>query len=114
MDLVNYQLHDNEWYVRQARTILQERGPNQQVQAALKQIVAENPDITKKLRALWTLHVTQGLSESELRTLLGHADEYIRSWAIQLITEDKEVSQETLQKFSTMAIVNNSAAGIGI
>ena len=109
MDLVNYQLHDNDWYVRQARTILQERGPNQQVHAALKQIMADNPDITKKLRALWTLHVTQGISENELRNLLGHSDEYIRSWAIQLITEDKEVSHETLQKFKALATSDTSA-----
>ena len=109
MELVNYQLHDNEWYVRQARTILQERGPNQEVEAALKQIVADNPDITKKLRALWTLHATQGISETELRKLLGHEDEYIRSWAVQLVTEDKEVSQETLQEFSAIALSDTSA-----
>ena len=44
MDLVNYQLHANEWYVRQARTILQERGPNKKVHKALKEILAKNPE----------------------------------------------------------------------
>ncbi len=109
MALVNYQLHENEWYVRQARTILQERGPNPEVHDALKKILTNNPDITRKLRALWTLHVTQGLSEGELRTLLGNADEYVRSWAVQLIMEDKKVSQETLKKFGAMAKTDPSA-----
>jgi putative membrane-bound dehydrogenase-like protein len=109
MELVNYQLHENEWYVRQARTILQERGSNPQVHKALKKIVADNPDITRKLRALWTLHVTQGLSEAELRELLNHSDEYMRSWVIQLLTEDKKVPPETLQKFENMAETDDSA-----
>ncbi len=109
MELVNYQLHENEWYVRQARTILQERGANPEVHKALKKIVADNPDITRKLRALWTLHVTQGLSEAELRKLLDHSDEYMRSWAIQLLTEDKKVAPETLRKFENMAETDGSA-----
>ncbi|HZJ20362.1 MAG TPA: hypothetical protein VFD35_08440, partial [Pricia sp.] len=108
-ELVDYQLHENEWYVRQARTILQERGANPEVHKALKKIVADNPDITRKLRALWTLHVTQGLSEAELRELLDHSDEYMRSWAIQLLTEDKKVASETLQKFEDMAETDGSA-----
>ncbi|WP_373518677.1 hypothetical protein, partial [Pricia sp.] len=109
MDLVNYQLHENEWYVRQARTILQERGPDPEVHRALKKIVTDNPDITSKLRALWTLHVTKGLSEAELRKLLDHSDEYMRSWAIQLLTEDKKVAPETLRKFEAMAETDDSA-----
>ena len=109
MELVNYQLNENEWYVRQARTILQERGPSPEVHKALKKIMADNPNITRKLRALWTLHATQGLSEAELRELLDHSDEYMRSWAIQLLTEDKKIVPETLQKFEDMAKNDDSA-----
>ena len=109
MDLVNYQLHENEWYVRQARTILQERGPNPKVHEALKKILADNPDVTRKLRALWTLHVTAGLSEKELNDLLTNSSEYIRGWAIQLLTEDKEVSSATLSHFVNLAKNDESA-----
>ncbi len=108
-ELVNYQLHENEWYVRQARTILQERGGNPETHRALKKILADHPDITRKLRALWTLYVTDGLSEVELRDLLNHSDEYIRSWAIQLLTENKRVAPETLDVFITMAENDDSA-----
>ena len=109
IELVNYQLNSNEWYVRQARTILQERGPNKKVHKALKEILAKNPDPTRKLRALWTLHVTKGLTEKELTDLLGNDNEYVRSWAIQLLTENKSVSPETLKRFTALAQNDNSA-----
>lgn len=108
-ELVNYQLHDNDWYVRHARTILQERGGNSEVYEALKKILNENPDITRKLRALWTLHVTNGLTQADLTGLLDHKDEYIRSWAVQFLTEDKEVSPETLDHFVLLAKNDTSA-----
>ncbi|RDB04660.1 PVC-type heme-binding CxxCH protein [Runella aurantiaca] len=109
MELVNYQLNANEWYVRQARTLLQERGPNKKVHKALKKILAENPDATRKLRALWALHVTQGLTEKDLVELLSHENEYVRSWAIQLVTEDKNVNPETLKRFAGLAKNDPSA-----
>ncbi|WP_149273131.1 PVC-type heme-binding CxxCH protein [Pareuzebyella sediminis] len=102
-ELVDYHLNENEWYVRQARTLLQERGGSPEVHAALKKILTDNPDVTRKLRALWTLHATQGLIESDLQELLRHSDENIRGWAIQLLTETKKVSPKTLQQFEAMA-----------
>ena len=108
--LVEYQLHPNEWYVRQARQILQERGPDQQVHKALKEILTKNPDVTRQLRALWTLHVTQGLTEKELVALLAHQNEYVRGWAVQLLAEDRKVSPATLQRFVEMAQLDNSAS----
>ena len=108
-ELVNYQLHPNEWYVRQARTLLQERGPNKKVHKALKEILTKNPNVTRKLRALWALHVTKGISEKELTNLLGHENDYIRSWAIQLLAEDKTVSPEALKQMTTLAKTDNSA-----
>ena len=109
MDLVNYQLNSNEWYVRQARTILQERGPNKKVHKALKEILSKNPDPTRKLRALWTLHVTKGLNEKDLTDLLVNENEYVKSWAIQLLVENKTASPETLKRFAALAQQDNSA-----
>jgi len=103
MELVNHQLHANEWYVRQARTILQERGPNKKVHKALRKMLAENPDPTRKLRALWTLHVTGGLAEKDLTVLLDSDNEYIRSWAVQLLAENRKVTPETLRRFAALA-----------
>ncbi|HEV7381861.1 MAG TPA: PVC-type heme-binding CxxCH protein, partial [Dyadobacter sp.] len=109
MELVAYQLDAHEWYVRQSRTILQQRGANKKVHQALRKILVNNPDVTRKLRALWTLHVTNGISDKELETLLGNKDDYIRGWAIQLIAEDKVVSGSELKKFAEMAQNDPSA-----
>ncbi len=106
--LVEYQLHPNEWYVRQARLILQERGGNKKVHKALKKMLAENPDPTRKLRALWALHATKGLNDKELTDLLDHENEYVRSWAVQLLAEDKTLAPETLQRLAALAKSDNS------
>jgi putative membrane-bound dehydrogenase-like protein len=109
LELVNYHLNKNEFYVRQARTILQERGGNLAVKMALKEILNQNPDVTRKLRALWTLKVLNSISEEELRDLLYHSDENLRSWAIQFLTENKTVSNETLEAFEALAKTEKSA-----
>ena len=103
LELVEYQLHPNEWYVRQSRVLLQERGGSPEVHAALQEILDENPDVTRKLRAMWALHVTDGLTDDELVQLWDHEDEYIRSWAIQLATEAGTLSDDALEKLKTMA-----------
>jgi putative membrane-bound dehydrogenase-like protein len=108
-DLVNYHLNKNEWYVRTARLILQERGPNKKVAKMLKEILANNPDVTRKLRALWTLHAIKGLAEQDLLSLLSNESEYLRSWAIQLLAEDKNLSEAALKRFAEMAANDPSA-----
>ena len=41
--LVDLQLNRNDWYVRHARRILQERGPDPTVHARLKRILQREP-----------------------------------------------------------------------
>ena len=77
--LVDLQLHRNDWYVRHARRILQERGPDPKVHARLKTILQTNPDVTRKLRAIWALHVTGGLTDQDAIELLSHESEYVRA-----------------------------------
>jgi putative membrane-bound dehydrogenase-like protein len=101
--LVEMQLNRNDWYVRHARRILQERGPDASVHAALKKILQENPDATRKLRALWALHVTGGFTEGDLLQLLDNESEYVRSWAVQLLVEGKQASDDVRKQFAKMA-----------
>jgi len=108
-ELVDLQLHRNEWYVRHARLLLQERGPSKKVHKALMNILNDNPDVTRKLRALWALHVTNGLTEADLIKLLAHGNEYIRSWAIQLLGDDETLSDAALDRFAYMAQHDQSA-----
>lgn len=108
LELANYQTHANEWYARQSRIILQERGGNRKSQKALKGILANDPEVTHQLRALWTLHAMEALDEKEMHALLADPNEYIRSWAVQLLAESKSVSTETLAKFTEMAKADSS------
>jgi len=101
--LVQYQLNANEWYVRHARRLLQERGPNPKVHTALSGILQNDPDAKHRLHALWALHVTDGLTEEFAAHALNDADAYIRGWTIQLITEQRDVSKEMLDRFAASA-----------
>jgi len=102
-ELVQYQLNDNDWYVRHARRILQERGPKPEVQAALAKMVRENPDETRQLRALWALHGVGGLTEAIALENLKSAHEFVRSWTIQLTCEDGTPSEPLLEAFARLA-----------
>ncbi len=107
--LVELQLNRNDWYVRHARRILQERGPNPAVHAGLKRILRENPDVTRKLRALWALSVTDGVTENELLDLFTNESEYIRSWAVYLTVADKNPSADAVRRMAQLAKTDNSA-----
>jgi putative membrane-bound dehydrogenase-like protein len=102
-ELVEYQLHKNDWYVRHARRILAERGPKPEVHRALEKILNENPDETRKLRALWALHVTGGLHAEIAAKTLESPMEYVRAWTIQLINEDGAPTEAQLVKMADLA-----------
>lgn len=108
-ELVAYQLHPNDWFVRQARRILAERGSKGEVHTALREILSENPDETRKLRALWALHVTGGLNEGIFLAQLESESEYLRAWAVQLACENGNPGGTLLKRFSEMAEDDPSA-----
>ncbi|HET6246885.1 MAG TPA: PVC-type heme-binding CxxCH protein [Tepidisphaeraceae bacterium] len=105
--LVKLQLHKNDWYVRHARRLLQERALagklSDAVRPALLKMLRENHDVTRQLRALWALHVTGGVNDELTLELLGNPDEHIRSWAIRLSLDDHEPSPELLSRFAGLA-----------
>ncbi|MHA3774076.1 PVC-type heme-binding CxxCH protein [Verrucomicrobiota bacterium sgz303538] len=102
-ELVSMQLSQNDWFVRHARRILQERGPKPEVHSALEKIIRENPDDTRQLRALWALHVTKGLKEPLALELLSNKSEYVRGWTVQVLCEDGAPSPEVLARLAEMA-----------
>lgn len=63
--LVELQLHRNDWHVRHARRLLQERALAGKLAAdvhdKLWQMFQTQTEETRRLRALWALHVTGGL-----------------------------------------------------
>ena len=115
-ELVQYQLHPNDWYVRHARRILQERkflpmGSMSEAElkvrlgaiAALEKILYENADDTRQLRALWALHCGGGLSDHTAMRALHAQSEFVRGWAITLLCEDKNPNAAALAEFARMA-----------
>ena len=107
-ELVKLQLHRNDWFVTHARRLLQERGPNDQVHEALRAMLKDAPETTRKLRALWALQVTGGLTEELLLKQLDSPDEYLRAWAVQLEVEPKQARAAARAKFVQMASTDPS------
>jgi len=106
--LVNQQLNHNDWYVQHARRLLQERASAkrydpEKVHAELRKILRENNDPTRRLRAVWALHVTGGLDRTQRTALLDDKNEYVRAWAIQLELEDGQASPAVLERYRKLA-----------
>jgi putative membrane-bound dehydrogenase-like protein len=106
-ELVKFQLHKNDWFVRHARRVLQERAAAGKdaggAHAELRRIFERNPDTTRKLRALWTLYVTEGASEPWLLSQLDHPDEHVRAWVVRLLTDKFTDNAEVIAKLSALA-----------
>ena len=110
-ELVKLQMHKNDWYVREARRLLQERAAakklNKDVGPMLKKMFDEEKEVTRKLRALWALYVTEALDEEQSARIFETESESIRAWTVRLLLdrnpskrairalEDYELSEST-------------------
>ena len=107
LELVDLQRHRNDWYVRRARLLLQERAAagrlDARVAGRLWEMFAQAPTAAGKLRALWALHGTKSLPADRLLGVLDHAEPYVRAWAIQLLCEDNAPGPQAMEKFAQMA-----------
>lgn len=85
-ELIELQLHANDWYVRTARRILAERGPDPAAADRLTTMLLMNPATPElELRLLWALHAVGGLTEDWASLFLSHdSNPYMRAWTIQL------------------------------
>jgi putative membrane-bound dehydrogenase-like protein len=112
LDLVKLQLARNDWHVQHARRMLQERAAAgrdmTEVRRELHALFAEQKDVSRKLRALWALHAIGGLDDVFLVGQLNDESEYIRSWAIRLLCEDRNPSPTALTCFRELAISGTS------
>ncbi len=111
--LVSLQQHDNDWWVRHGRRVLQERSQTEDMKAVHVDLrsqfeVAETTP--KKLRSLWALYVTGGLSQNALVDLLDSEDEHLRRWAITLLCEDRDPPSAALARMVALAADGKSPA----
>lgn len=106
-ELIGHLFHANDWYGRQARRLLHERAVAGKLAASttarLRTLLDERPAVPHKLRALWALHVTGGLTKDLADRLLGHDSDYLRAWTIQLLSQDGGLDDTTLARFVTLA-----------
>jgi putative membrane-bound dehydrogenase-like protein len=107
-ELVQLQLHANDWYVRHARRVLQERAARRgwnatAVHPALNEILETHADVVRRLRAIWALHVTGGLDTARLQSLLDDRTEHVRSWVVQLLCEGQNPSPQVIARFATLS-----------
>ncbi len=105
--LARLQLHRNDWYVRTARRLLQERATAGQdltkAHRLLREILATNPDATRQLRAVWALYASGGLDEKAALALLDHPGEHIRAWGVRLLCDLGPPAPAALARFAAMA-----------
>lgn len=105
--LVDLQTVQSDWHARRARVLLQHRAAQGRLEAKthgqLRKIFQGHAKADWRLRAMWALHVTGGLSSAALVQALTDQDPYVRAWAIQLLCEDKDPGSEALAEFARMA-----------
>ncbi|MFL5245345.1 MAG: PVC-type heme-binding CxxCH protein [Gemmataceae bacterium] len=106
-DLVKLQRHKNDWMVRHARRLLQERAHwgklDKETPASLKAILKEEKDVTRRLRALWALFAIGALDDAQIVKLLGDSQENLRVWAVQLAVDDRNPSEAVVGQLLKLA-----------
>jgi putative heme-binding domain-containing protein len=111
-ELVQLQLHRNDWYVQHARRLLQERAvAGRDLSVARRELQAMfggQKDVSRRLRAMWALKVIGGLDDDFLIGQLENASEYIRLWCIRLLCEDGDPPEEALRRFRELAATGDS------
>ncbi|MGE5191120.1 MAG: PVC-type heme-binding CxxCH protein, partial [Deltaproteobacteria bacterium] len=107
LELVELQLNKNDWYVRQARRILQERAAAKKftprARAALERIAFRHDTVPGRLRGLWAMHVTGGLSEDQILQALHDDSPIVRGWTIQLACENRQPTEKFLDALMTLS-----------
>ena len=69
----------------------------------LMQMFRTSANADWRLRAMWALHVTGGWTPDGSLSTLADSDEYIRAWAVQLLTEDRAPAPKAVETFARMA-----------
>ena len=111
-ELLKMQFHSNEWFVRQARRVLQERAAagklaKDTIEDA-RMLMTMTDNVHTKLRMMWVMHVIGGTTADDLITLLGNDDENVRLWAAMLGCEPAEPGREFVKQLVKAAAKEES------
>ena len=94
-DLVEAQLHRNDWHVRAARLVLSERATSRPIDNdavdQLRRMATTHQSDARRLRALWCLHGINAFDSDLAEQLLEDSSEFVRAWTIQLMAESRDM-----------------------
>jgi len=111
-ELVELQRHQNDWYVRHARRLLQERAVAGTLARDTRDLISRrllnHPNATRQLRGLWALHAIGALDADKLVQLLTHANEHMRWWAVKFLSESEEFTDAHRELFVKRAREDHS------
>ncbi len=111
-DLVARQQSANEWQVRRARRLLQERSAAGRLSgdalSQLEQQLQTAKTTPGRLRAGWALHATGQLTVDNYIVGLNHPDEHIRYWSILLGLDSFPEDANFLKAIARKATVETS------
>jgi putative membrane-bound dehydrogenase-like protein len=106
-ELIALQTNKNDWYVRHARRVLQERAAaaplKEDVYGEVLAVTSNVPTVETKLRAMWAAHVAGQFNEKLALSILRNGSEYEKAWAIQLSCEGGNPSDALLDQFEVLA-----------
>ena len=106
-ELVKLQLSRSDWHARRARVILQYRASRTALESPaisrLKDLLAHNKSVDIRLRALWSLWITNNIGPEKLVGLLDDRDEYVRGWSVQFLVEDGQPSAKAIRAMTALA-----------
>jgi putative membrane-bound dehydrogenase-like protein len=99
LELVKLQFSKNEWMVRHARRILQERAEERKISSEAIQFLERSfddiEDTPLRLPALWGLKAAQQIDQARLLKLFGDRYAHIRAWSLRFALENEKVQRET-------------------
>jgi putative membrane-bound dehydrogenase-like protein len=114
IELAEMCLRENDWYVRHARRILQERASQRKIAMPaierLEQIATTHADDTRRLRAMWARHAIGNYDTPLFGKLLSDASPHVRGWALRILMEQQrgQLNQPQLQNLTQMAASDES------
>ncbi len=87
-ELVKLQSHKNDWHVRHARRVMQERAADKKLTsdaiADLNRMLKESKSTQLRLRAMWAIHSIDAIKARRFLTMVSDEDVAVCAWAYRL------------------------------
>lgn len=107
-ELVDLLSHKNQWYVRHAQQLLNERAEagkaiDETAKAKILSMAISGAGPLERLQGLWTAHAIGALNDDLASKTLSDRDDYIRGWTVQLMLDRQSASPAIVSQFAALA-----------